>query len=162
MMDGSADGEMSTPPATQAINLGSIVLSDLIGKLVFAVIGFMGVSQAVDMLGLEMLSSFVAEIWGFIIPVFVGLGIFGVGYYLAGKAREFAKASNPDMAQPAYYGVLALSAIVGLKRMGFAGGLVDIGFGAVVIGLAVALGLAFGLGGQEAAAEYLANRKSKQ
>ena len=160
VMDSTSPG--AAEPQLNLSGLSGLVPSTIIGQVLFGVIAFMGLGQAVDMLGLEMLSSAIGEVWGFIIPVAVGLAIFGIGYVLAGRARDMVKAEKPELAMPAYYAILVLSGIIGLKRIGVAGALLDYGFGAAALGVAIALGLSFGLGGKDAAAEYLASRNQSK
>ena len=50
---------------------------------------------------------------------------------------------------------------MGLKPMGVADSIIEIAFGALVIGAAAAAMLAFGLGGREAAARQLAKMEKK-
>ena len=50
------------------------------------------------------------------------------------------------------YSAIALFIAMGLRYMGLADSIINLAFGAVVIGGAAAAALAFGLGGREAAA----------
>src|SRR5690606_28542191 len=53
------------------------------------------------------------------------------------------------------YSAIALFIAMGLRYMGLADSIINLAFGAVVIGGAAAAALAFGLGGREAAAKML-------
>lgn len=59
------------------------------------------------------------------------------------------------------YAILVLFAAMGLKYMGIADSIINLAFGAVVVGGALAAALAYGLGGREAAARSLEKMKSK-
>lgn len=133
--------------------------SDMAGKGTFAVIGLMGALQAVDLLKLETLSSFVNEAKDFVIPIVIGCAILGVGLWLGNMAKKAINASNmansDSMANVAFGAIMVLTGVIALKRMGLAGGTVDLGFGLALGGMALALALAFGLGGRDAAARFL-------
>jgi len=53
------------------------------------------------------------------------------------------------------YTAIALFVAMGLKYMGIADSIINMAFGAIVIGAALAAALAFGLGGRDAAARTL-------
>lgn len=59
------------------------------------------------------------------------------------------------------YAILVLFAAMGLQYMGIADSIINLAFGAVVVGGALAAALAYGLGGREAAARSLEKMKSK-
>lgn len=136
--------------------------ADMAGKAAFGVIALMGLSQAVSSLKLEMLSNFVNEAWGFAIPIIIGVAILAVGLWLGNMARKAILASNmansDTMASVAFGGIMVLTGVIALKRMGLAGEIVDMGFGLALGGVALALALAFGLGGRDAAAKFLDKR----
>ena len=136
--------------------------SSLAGKAAMGVIMLLGLSQSVEMLKLEVVSNFFKEASDFAGPVVIGLLILGVGVWLANMARKAVKASsmkNADsISNVAFIGTMVLTGVIALKRMGLAGEIVDLGFGLALGGVALALGLAFGLGGRNAAAKFLDKR----
>ena len=119
----------------------------------------MGAIQAVDILQLETLSSFVKEAGAFVVPIIIGCAILGVGLWLANMAKKMIKGSNMAnsemMANVAFGAIMVLTGVISLKKMGLAGSIVDLGFGLALGGMALALALAFGLGGRDAAAKFL-------
>ena len=133
--------------------------SDLAGKAAFGIIGLIGAAQAVKLLELETLSSFIAEATDFAVPIIIGCAILGVGLWLGNMAKKAILASNMEnsgtMSNVAFGGIMVLTGVIALKRMGLAGETVDLGFGLALGGLALAAALAFGLGGRDAAARYL-------
>ena len=143
----SNETQLSTPP------------SELAGKAAMGVIGFMGVTQAIDQLGLAVVSNFFNEATAFAVPVIIGVIILAIGFWLANMARKAilgsSMANADSAANIAFAGTMALTGIIALKRMGLAGELVDLGFGLALGGVALALGLSFGLGGRDAAAKFL-------
>jgi hypothetical protein len=138
--------------------------SELAGKASMGVILLMGISQAVKMLKLDVVSNVFNEVFEFAVPVVIGVVILGVGLWLANMARTAVQASKDgteSAGNMVFMGVMVLTGIIALKRMGLAGELVDLGFGLALGGVALALGLAFGLGGRNAAAQYLEDRMKR-
>ncbi len=151
-------------PQKMGLNASSLPMpaSDLAGKATFGIIGLMGALQAIDLLKLETLSSFVNEAKDFVIPIVIGCAILGVGLWLANMAKKAILSSNMansgTMASVAFGAIMVLTGVIALKRMGLAGEIVDLGFGLALGGMALALALAFGLGGRDAAARFLDKR----
>ena len=151
-------------PQKMGLNTSNLSMtpSDIAGKVALTVIGLIGAIQAVDILELETLSSFVKEAGGFVIPIVIGCAILGVGLWLGNMAKKMIKGSgmaNSDMmANVAFGAIMVLTGVIALKRMNLAGEMVDLGFGLALGGMALALALAFGLGGRDAAAKFLDKR----
>ena len=143
----------------------SVNPSELAGKGTMGVILLMGISQAVEMLQLDIVSTFFKEAADFAIPVVIGVVILAVGLWLANMARKAIQGSSMANAEYvsniAFTGVMVLTGVIALKRMGLAGEIVDLGFGLALGGVALALGLSFGLGGREAAAKFLEQRMNR-
>src|SRR5699024_5976406 len=59
------------------------------------------------------------------------------------------------------YAILVLFAAMGLQYMGIADSIIQLAFGAVVVGGALAAALAYGLGGRDAAARSLEKMQAK-
>lgn len=148
-------------PQKMGLNTSSISMtpSDMAGKATFGVIGLLGAVQAIDILKLDVLSSIVSEIGAFVIPVLIGCVLLGVGLWLANMAKKAilssGMANSEMMANVAFGAIMVLTSVIALKKMNLAGELVDLGFGLALGGMALALALAFGLGGRDAAAKYL-------
>ena len=88
-----------------------------------------------------------------------GRVVFGAIVIAAGVliANLLAKAmGGSQAAQIVRYATVVLFVAMGLKYMGLADSIVNLAFGAVVVGGAAAAALAFGLGGRDAAARQLA------
>ena len=136
--------------------------SQLAGKASMGVILLMGVSQAVKNLNLEVLSNVFAEAWSFGVPVIIGVVILAIGLWLANMAKKAVASSGMQNSQMvsniAFSGIMVLTGVIALKKMGLAGQIVDLGFGLSLGGIALALALAFGLGGRDAAAKFLDKR----
>jgi hypothetical protein len=96
--------------------------------------------------------------------VLLGLVIFAVGYWLANLAAtaiERVSADGRGMARIARVAILGLVIAMGLGAMGVADNIVNLAFGLVLGAVAVAVALAFGLGGREAAGQ-IAQRWASQ
>lgn len=136
--------------------------SDLAGKAAMFVILLTGVTQAVNLLDLDVVSNLFAQVGAFAGPVITGVVILAAGLWLANLARSAVKASsmaNADsVAGMAFTGVMVMTGVIALKQMQIGGDIVDLGVGLALGGVALALGLAFGLGGRDAAAKFLDKR----
>ena len=135
--------------------------SQIAGKASMGIILLMGVSQAVKMLKLDVVSNVFNEVFEFAVPVVIGVVILAVGLWLANLARNAVMAggkTTESTGNIVFTAVMVLTGIIALKRMGLAGELVDLGFGLALGGVALALALAFGLGGRTAAAKFLEKR----
>lgn len=85
--------------------------------------------------------------------VLFGAAIIGVGFFIANLlARVVGSGTASTIIR---YGTLALFVAMGLQYMGIADSIINLAFGAVVVGGALAAALAFGLGGRDSAARTL-------
>lgn len=140
-------------------------LSELGGRLALVFIMLFAVVEAAALLGFagvhELLQTFIA----FGADVLLGLVIFVVGYWLANAAATAIQRASPDsspgMARIARVAILGLVIAMGLRAMGVADDIVNMAFGLVLGSVAVAVALAFGLGGREAAGQ-IAQRWAQQ
>ena len=76
-----------------------------------------------------------------------------IGRLLRGSLSQAGFGNAGVLSTVAEYGIIALAVITALTQIGIASVIVTILFAGVVFGLALAAGLAFGLGGRETAAE---------
>ena len=85
--------------------------------------------------------------------VLFGAAIIGVGFFIANLlARTVGSGTASTIIR---YVTLALFVAMGLQYMGIADSIINLAFGAVVVGGALAAALAFGLGGRDSAARQL-------
>ena len=127
-------------------------------RLITLVVGF-------DALGLPAVSDVLRQLllWLPNLVVAIAVLIFGglAANWLAGLVRgATAKADlgNPDLlAAIARVAVWAFAIVIAVNQVGIARDLVNILFMAIVGALALALGLAFGIGGRDTAAEVVRN-----
>jgi hypothetical protein len=125
----------------------------MIGVMLFAAI------EAARLLAFEALAVLLSEFMVFAGRVLLGLVLFGVGLYLAGiAARAVISAAPPHaglLAVASRVSILAFAGAIALRHMGLANEIIQLAFGLMLGAVAVSVGLAFGLGGREAAAQQI-------
>ena len=133
--------------------------SELVGMIVLIAIMLVAALTAVDILQIEALKNVVSVILLLAAQVLVGVVIFGVGLYFANLAFNLIKSSGTRqamfLAQTARIAIIVLVSAMALERIGIAPNIVNLAFGLLTGGIAVAIALAFGLGGREAAGKAL-------
>jgi len=139
--------------------------SAIAGYVILAILLFLGGVQAFKTLGLDTVSTLAEQLLAGLFNIVVAVVIFGVGLFLS---RVAYKAISPSgQGQSALLGNVARIAILiftgamALFRAGLASDIVTLAFGAVILGLALAAALAFGLGGREEAARIVADWRAK-
>jgi hypothetical protein len=147
---GEAPGEMET---------GRWTPSEIAGYLVTVAIMLFAIMEAANLLGFEILAVLVSN---FIVAagrVLVGLLIFGLGLYFSYLVdrviRESGGAQSNILASAARIAIIIFSAALALREMGIAESIVNLAFGLLLGAVAVAIALAFGLGGREIAGRQL-------
>lgn len=136
-----------------------VVPSSLVGYLVMVGIMLFAVIEAFRLLGFAVLADLAAEFVVFAGHIIFGLVIFAIGLYLANIAAttvEATKTKHGDLlALIVRIAILVLAGAMALRQMGVANEIINIGFALVVGSVAVAVALAFGLGGRDVAAKHL-------
>ena len=130
-------------------------------KWIFIVIGLALASNA---LGLDPVEEFLTRIVNYLPQIFVAAVVLLVGVMAANfvervisvsvKAAKFASAHT--LASIAKWSIIVVSLIVALQELGVGKDLIDVLVMGVVIGVAAAFALAFGLGGKSHAEEVIA------
>jgi len=144
--------------------------SEIVGYLVLVAIMLFASIEALRLLGFESVADLVTQFTAFASQVILGLIIFAIGLYLANLAARTVQASGAAqaglLAMAARVSVLVLAGAMGLRQMGLANEIINVAFGLLLGAIAVAVALAFGLGGRELAAreleEWLRSVKSKE
>ncbi len=127
--------------------------SKVIGKIVLIAIVLISAVAATRLLGFPELTILVAQVVELGGQVIFGGVIIAVGFMLANILANLM--SGTGAATIVKYATIFLFAFIGLRQMGIGEEIVDMAFGAIVIGTAVAGALAFGLGGREWAGRKL-------
>ena len=109
--------------------------------------------MATRMLGFPEITNLLEEVLALGGRVLFGGALIGAGVMIAGLLRRTVGTGTASTV--VYWATIALFTAMGLSYMGIADSIVNLAFGAVVVGGALAAALAFGLGGREAAARQL-------
>ncbi|GAA4758642.1 mechanosensitive ion channel [Citricoccus nitrophenolicus] len=128
--------------------------SNIVARIVQAVIVLSFAVMATRVLGFPEINQFLGEVIALGSRILFGVAFIVAGVVLAGLLRSTL--GRDTAGQVVYWATIALFAAMGLSYMGIAESIVNLAFGAVVVGGALAAALAFGLGGREAAARRLA------
>jgi hypothetical protein len=158
--DAMARPPMPTPASTPTDAAGGGTLSAFAGKLALFFIMLFATVEAASMLGFAGINALLQQFIDFGADVLLGLVILAVGWWLAdvaGRAIERANPQSRSLARIVRFAILGLVTAMGLRAMGVADDIVNLAFGLVLGAIAVAVALAFGLGGRDAAGK-LANR----
>jgi hypothetical protein len=135
--------------------------SGVVGTLILVAIMLFAAIEAAGLLGFQNLSTLLSDFVGFAGQVVLGLVVFGVGLFLANLAAETIRASSAQqaslLAMAARISIIVLSGAVALRQMGLANEIIELAFGLLIGSIAVAIALAFGLGGREIAAKQIAD-----
>jgi Mechanosensitive ion channel, conserved TM helix len=137
----------------------SCTISDLVGKvLVFFAMLFATV-EAANRLGFGEVSDIVSIFIQFGGDILLGSVILIVGFWLSNLAyNAIDRASGKKtsgLASIARVAIIGLVIAMGLRAMGIADDIVNMAFGLTLGSVAVAVALAFGLGGRDAAGKQL-------
>jgi hypothetical protein len=137
--------------------------SGLIAKLVQAAVLLISAVAATRLLGFPELTHLVNQVLGLGGAVIFGGAIIAVGFLVANLLGKLVAGAGEGGAGATIlrYATIVLFVAMGLKYMGHADSIIEMAFGALVIGAAAAGALAFGLGGKEAAAKVLAKLDDK-
>ena len=135
------------------------------GYVILAILLFLGGVQAFKTLGLETVSSLAEQLLAGLFNIVVAVVIFGVGLFLSRVAYRAlspsGEGSSSFLANFARAAILIFTGAMALFRAGLASEIVTLAFGAVIVGLALAAALAFGLGAREEAAKIVSDWRSR-
>jgi hypothetical protein len=133
--------------------------SALVGYLVTIAIMLFAAMEAADLLGFGALTLLISRFAVAAGQVLVGLLIFAIGLYFSYLAdrviRSSGAAQSKVLATAARVAIIVFAAALALREMGIAESIVNLAFGLLLGAIAVAVALAFGLGGREAAARQI-------
>lgn len=133
--------------------------SAVVGYLMLVVIMFFAVIEASDLLGFAELSNLISQMLVFISHIILGLIVFGIGLFLANLVSKTIRTTDADnapiLALAAKISILVLVGAMALRQMGLANEIISLAFGIILGALALALAIAFGVGGREVAAQQL-------
>jgi hypothetical protein len=144
--------------------------SAVVGSVVLLMILFFASLEASRLLGFEVVATLVSEFIVFAGHILTGLVIFAVGLALANAVSGTLAAT--ETTQSGFLGIAAKVAIIvltgamALRQMGLANEIINIAFGLLLGAVAIAVAIAFGIGGRDIAAaeleKWVRSLKSKQ
>ncbi|MDY7007552.1 MAG: mechanosensitive ion channel [Cyanobacteriota bacterium] len=151
----------TTPTARTPSEIAGIVA--FVGIILFATVS---ATQIMELEALTLIVNVVIYIAG---RVLYGLVVLAIGLYLANLAYNLITSSGNSQArllgQLARIGIIVLVSAMALQQMGIAPSIVNLAFGLFMGAMAVAIALAFGLGGRDIASskiqEWLEQFKTK-
>jgi len=109
-------------------------------------------TAAVNMLGIDVISTVFAKVLEFGGGILIGGLILLIGNFLSTLAyNKLVQTNSKGLANIARIAILGLVLAMGLRAMGLADNIVNMAFGFTIGAVAVATALAFGLGGRDAA-----------
>lgn len=137
--------------------------AEILGKILYWFVFLIFLIPALNSLGLTSVSTILNTIIAFIPNVFVAILVLFLGSLAATFVADIvrgatanARIGNPNIfSNIARYAILAFAVLIALEQLNIAPALLNILFTAIVGATALAFGLAFGLGGQDAARRLL-------
>jgi Conserved TM helix len=133
--------------------------ADFLGQIVFWFVILVFLVPALESLGLTSITLILNELISYIPNVFVAILILFLGTLLATVVADIVRGAiatagigNPNVfAEISRWAIILFAVLMALTQLEIATALVVELFGAIVFGSALAFGLAFGLGGRDAA-----------
>jgi len=150
---------MDPTPGVDTIDFSKFPPSKMIGLAVLIGIVLFAAVQAATLLEFAAMATMLSQVLELATRVLFGAVIIGLGMLLAHILA--AAVSNPDRASGQIistmvrWGVIALATAVGLRFMGLANDIIVLAFGLILGAVAVAVAIAFGIGGRDAAKRLL-------
>ncbi len=150
----STESTEPTPPQIPTRTPSEIAgIVTLVGIMLFATVA------AVNILNIPALTALVSGILIVFGRILAGLVIFAIGLFLANLAFNIITSSGERQAQilgqVARICIITLVSAMALQQIGVASDIVNLAFGLLLGAIAVAIALAFGLGGREIAREQV-------
>ncbi|MEM7796685.1 MAG: mechanosensitive ion channel [Cyanobacteria bacterium P01_C01_bin.118] len=133
--------------------------SEIVGVIILVGIVLFGAITATEILDFPVLTQIVKNIMGVSVRVLSGVVVFAIGLYAANLAfrliNGMGMSSSSTLAQSARIAIIAFVGAMALQQMGVATSIVNLAFGLLLGAVAVAIAIAFGLGGRDVAADNL-------
>ncbi len=133
--------------------------SEVVGVVAWVGVVLFGAIAATNVLRFDALTQIISGLTIVAGRVLSGVVVFAIGLYLANLAFSIISSSNNRQAkivgQAARISIIALVSAMALQQMGIASDIVNLAFGLLLGAIAVAIALAFGLGGRDIAAEQV-------
>ncbi|HZX08305.1 mechanosensitive ion channel family protein [Kribbella sp.] len=140
-----------------------LTASAMLGKVVFWFVFLISFTMFASALGVPEISNFMSDMLSYIPRIFAAIVIVCLAALFANFLAAIIRGAtgNETLAKVARYAVLVYAAFAALTQLGVAVQLTGNTLLIVLAGAALAVGLAFGLGGREMAGRALSNVFSK-
>jgi hypothetical protein len=140
-----------------------LTASAMLGKVVFWFVFLISFTMFASALGVPEISTFMSDMLGYIPRIFAAIVIICLAALFANFLAAIIRGAtgNETLAKVGKYAVLVYAAFAALTQLGIAVQLTGNTLLIVLAGGALALGLAFGLGGREMAGKALTNLFSR-
>jgi Conserved TM helix len=133
--------------------------SRIVGMICHIALMMVATVAATNILNIPGLTTIITGMMVVLGQVLVGLVILAFGLYLANLAKMIISSSGSAqsklLGQMARVAILGLVMAMALQQMGIAANIVTLSFGLLLGSMALALAIAFGLGGRDVAARHL-------
>jgi hypothetical protein len=130
-------------------------LPEVLGTLVVIGIMLLAAIQAAEIVGFGSLSRIITSMGSVAAQVLSGLLVFAIGLFLANFVANMVDNSAIPNARAlstiSRIAIILLSVAMALRQMGVANDIVNLAFGGMIAGLGIAIAIAFGWGGRNAA-----------
>ncbi|WP_338470876.1 mechanosensitive ion channel [Niallia sp. XMNu-256] len=141
-------------------------LSQIVGMLAKVVVILIFTAEALQIVGLDFLVSLASGVIAYLPMLFAAIFILGIGLYLGQLIERVLQNTvkhnySRTLAAIAKYTIFVITVFMALDQLGVAHSIVNAAFILILGGLALAFGLAFGLGGKDFAAKYLSKLDNK-
>jgi Conserved TM helix len=134
-----------------------LTASDVLGKVVFWFVFLISFTMFASALGVPEISNFMSDMLGYIPRIFAAIVILCLAALFANFIAAIVRGAtgNETLAKIGRYAILVYAAFAALTQLGIAVQMTGNTLLIILGGMALALGLAFGLGGREMAADAL-------
>lgn len=152
LLDGMGIDAMPEKLGVQGMFTQSFTPTKLIGGTIMFFSMMAASTAAVNVLEIDIISTIFGKVLEFGGGILIGGVILVVGNFLSSIAyQKLAAAGSTGLANIARIAIIGLVLAMGLRAMGLADNIVNMAFGFTLGSVAVAIALAFGLGGRDAA-----------
>jgi hypothetical protein len=129
--------------------------ASIVGYIGLALIMLFAVIMAAELLEFTIVSELVSQLTEFLGLVILAVIILGIGIFLANLAANMLRPRSQTLASAARILIMVLVIAMALRTMGFANEIIILGFSLMLGAIALAVAIAFGLGGREPARDLL-------
>jgi small-conductance mechanosensitive channel len=145
----------------------TLTISELVGLAAEIVVVLLFTIEALQLVNLESLVSILTVVLAYIPMVLTAILILGIGFYVGDLVKRVVKSmvrqktEGKLLGNIAKYTIITLTFFMALNQLGVASTIVNAAFILILGGFTLAFGLAFGLGGREAAGRTLNKLSNK-